>query len=80
MQIEGGRILLISVYVLYKRLREETDLQERISLIQDIIQKTRRKTDSALHVYVGSDFNRHSHVWGGKEVGYDGRGDDWPIL
>jgi hypothetical protein len=33
MQIEGGRILLISVYVPYKRLREETDLQERISLI-----------------------------------------------
>jgi hypothetical protein len=33
MQIEGGRILLILVYVPYKRLREETDLQERISLI-----------------------------------------------
>jgi hypothetical protein len=76
MQIEGGRILLISVYVLYKRLREETDLQERISLIQDIIQKTRRKTDSALHIYVGGDFNRHSHVWGGKEVGHDRREDD----
>ncbi|KAG9513247.1 hypothetical protein KCU93_g10112, partial [Aureobasidium melanogenum] len=79
-QIEGGQILLISVYVPYKRPREETDLQERISLIQDIIQKTRGKTDSVLHTYVGGDFNRHSHVWGGREVGHDRRGDDWPIL
>jgi hypothetical protein len=28
MQIEGGQILLVSVYVPYKRLREDTDLQE----------------------------------------------------
>jgi hypothetical protein len=56
MQIEGGQILLVSIHVPYKRLREETEPHERISLIQDIKQKTRGKTDSALHIYVGVDF------------------------
>jgi hypothetical protein len=55
MQIEGGQILLVSIYISYKRLREETDLHERLSLIQDIIQKTRGETDSALHIYVSGD-------------------------
>jgi hypothetical protein len=54
MQMQGGQILLVLIYVSYKRLREETDLHERLSLIQVIIQKTRGKTDSALHIYVHS--------------------------
>jgi hypothetical protein len=62
MQMEGALLLLISIYVLYKRPREEIDLQERIACVQDIIQKTREKTDGAFHVYVGGDFNRHSNV------------------
>jgi hypothetical protein len=31
MQMEGALLLLISIYVPYKRLREEIDLQERIA-------------------------------------------------
>ncbi|KAI4732297.1 hypothetical protein E4T50_17119 [Aureobasidium sp. EXF-12298] len=79
-QMEGAQLLRISVYVPYKRPQEVTDLQQRIATIQETIQKTRRKTEEALHVYVGGDFNRHSNVWGGREVAYDRRGDDWPIL
>jgi hypothetical protein len=37
MQMEGALLLLISIYVPYKRLREEIDLQERIACAQDII-------------------------------------------
>ncbi|CAD0094283.1 unnamed protein product [Aureobasidium mustum] len=80
LQVESALLLLISIYVPYKRPQEEIDLQERIACAQDIIQKTREKTDSALHVYVGGDLNRHSNVWGGKEVAPDRRKDDWPIL
>ena len=80
LQTEGALLLLISIYVPYKRPREEIDLQERIACAQDVIQKIREKTDNALHVYVGGDFNRHSNVWGGKEVAPDRRKDDWPIL
>jgi hypothetical protein len=78
--MDGARLLLISVYVPYKRAQEETDLLQRIASIQDIIQKTRRKTDGTLHIYVGGDFNRHSNVWGGKDVVPERRVDDWPIL
>jgi hypothetical protein len=61
-QMEVAQLLLISVYVPYERAQEETDLQQRIASIQDIIQKTRRGTDGALHTYVGGDFDRHSNV------------------
>lgn len=79
-QMEGAQLLLISVYVPYKRTQEETDLQQRIASIQDIIQKTRRKTDGALHIYVGGDLNQHSNLWGGKDMVPERRGADWPIL
>jgi hypothetical protein len=79
-QVEGARLLLISIHVPYKRPQEEIDLQERMACTQDIVQEVWEKTDGALHVYIGSDFDRHSNVWGGKEVALGRRKDDWPIL
>jgi hypothetical protein len=77
--MEGSLLLLFSVYVPNLR-KDGEELMQRISVIQEVIQKTKEKTREALHVYVGGDFNRHSNVWGDREVARHRRDEDWPIL
>jgi exonuclease III len=80
-EFKNRKVLLITVYIQAKENQEDIELQEKIGMIQTIVQKIRRQHSSRVELIITGDFNRHDQLWGGSEVAQTSRqGEDEAII